>query len=72
MITKPIDGKPATAADGGTIGIAAARPDRVRVWHIIGTAHGGTVVESPPAKRPNGACVAYLRDPDGNKLSCRC
>ncbi|EKJ96608.1 hypothetical protein C241_05857 [Bradyrhizobium lupini HPC(L)] len=26
MITKPIDGKPATAANGGTIGIAAATP----------------------------------------------
>lgn len=28
MITKPIDGKPATAANGGTIGILAAIPNR--------------------------------------------
>lgn len=71
MITKPIDGKPATLANGGTIGIAAATPDHVRAWHAAGTAHGGTAIESPPAERPNGAFVAYLRDPDGNKLTAR-
>ncbi|MBY5702858.1 VOC family protein [Rhizobium leguminosarum] len=71
MITKPIDGKPATAANGGTIGIAAASPDHVLAWHAAGTAHGGTTIESPPRERPNGSFVAYLRDPDGNKLSVR-
>ncbi|CDI10668.1 MULTISPECIES: VOC family protein [Rhizobium/Agrobacterium group] len=71
MITKPIDGKPATAANGGTIGIAAATPDHVLAWHAAGVAHGGTAIESPPTARPNGAFVAYLRDPDGNKLTAR-
>ena len=67
----PICGKPATAANGGTIGILAASPDHVRAWHAAGTAHGGTAIESPPAERKNGSFVAYLRDPDGNKLSVR-
>lgn len=71
MITKPIDGKPATVANGGTIGIAAASPQHVLAWHAAGTSHGGTAIESPPAERPNGSFVAYLRDPDGNKLSAR-
>jgi catechol 2,3-dioxygenase-like lactoylglutathione lyase family enzyme len=71
MLTKPIDGKPATAANGGTIGIAAASPDHVLAWHKAGVTHGGTAIESPPAERPNGAFVAYLRDPDGNKLTAR-
>ena len=71
MITKPIDGNPATAANGGTIGIAAASPDHVFAWQKAGTTHGGTAIESPPGERPNGAFVAYLRDPDGNKLSAR-
>ena len=71
MITKPIDGKPATVANGGTIGIAAASPDHVLAWHVAGTANGGTSIETPPAERPNGAFVAYLRDPDGNKLTAR-
>ncbi|ALN75072.1 VOC family protein [Aureimonas sp. AU20] len=71
MITRPIDGNPATAANGGTIGIAAASRDHVLAWHEAGTANGGTAIESPPAERPNGAFVAYLRDPDGNKLTAR-
>ncbi|MCJ2009852.1 MULTISPECIES: VOC family protein [unclassified Methylobacterium] len=71
MVTTPIDGKPATAANGGTIGIAAASRDHVLAWHEAGNAHGGTAIESPPAERPNGSFVAYLRDPDGNKLTVR-
>jgi catechol 2,3-dioxygenase-like lactoylglutathione lyase family enzyme len=71
MITKPIDGNRATAANGGTIGIAAASRDQVLAWHEAGTTHGGTAIESPPSERPNGAFVAYLRDPDGNKLTAR-
>jgi catechol 2,3-dioxygenase-like lactoylglutathione lyase family enzyme len=71
MVTKPIDGKPATAANGGTIGIRAPSQEHVLAWHAAGTAHGGTAIESPPTERPNGAFVAYLRDPDGNKLTAR-
>lgn len=71
MITTPIDGQPATAANGGTIGLAATSRDHVLAWHEAGTAHGGMAIESPPAERPNGAFVAYLRDPDGNKLTAR-
>ncbi|NKM89322.1 VOC family protein [Rhizobium laguerreae] len=71
MVTKPIDGNPATVANGGTIGIAAASPDHVLAWHASGIAHGGTAIESPPRERPNGSFVAYLRDPDGNKLTAR-
>ncbi|WP_062016923.1 VOC family protein [Aureimonas sp. AU4] len=71
MVTKPIDGLPASAANGGTIGIAAASPDHVLAWHEAGKTHGGRAIETPPSERPNGAFVAYLRDPDGNKLTAR-
>ncbi|WP_279357514.1 VOC family protein [Methylobacterium indicum] len=71
MVTTPIDGNPATAANGGTIGLAAASRDQVFAWHRAGVAQGGTAIESPPTERPNGAFVAYLRDPDGNKLTAR-
>jgi catechol 2,3-dioxygenase-like lactoylglutathione lyase family enzyme len=71
MITTPINGKPATAANGGTIGILADSPEHVSAWHAAGAAHGGTSVETPPSERPSGAFVAYLRDPDGNKLCAR-
>ena len=71
MVTTPIDGKPASAANGGTIGIIARSPDHVAAWHVAGTENGGTAIETPPSERPNGSFVAYLRDPDGNKLSVR-
>jgi catechol 2,3-dioxygenase-like lactoylglutathione lyase family enzyme len=71
MITKPIDGKPATIANGGTIGIGAASPEHVLAWHDAGVRHRGTSIESPPNERPNGAFVAYLRDSDGHKLTAR-
>ena len=70
-IGSSLDGNPATSANGGTIGIAAASRDHVLAWHQAGTSHGGTAIESPPSERPNGAFVAYLRDPDGNKLTAR-
>jgi hypothetical protein len=37
-------------------------------WHKAGVANGGTSIEDPPGVRPNGAFLAYLRDPDGHKL----
>ncbi len=54
MITKPIDGNPATAANGGTIGITAAIRYQVLAWHKASNTHGGTAIKSPPSERPNG------------------
>ena len=71
MITAPIDGQPATHANGGTIGFAAASPAEVDAWHKAGAATGGTSIEDPPGVRQGAAgqlYLAYLRDPDGNKL----
>src|SRR5690606_13647633 len=42
LITKPINGKPASFANGGTIGIALASPELVAAWHAAGVANGGT------------------------------
>ena len=71
LVTKPIDGKPATHANGGTIGFAMASAAMAEAWHDAGVANGGTSVEDPPGIRQNaagGVYLAYLRDPDGNKL----
>lgn len=71
LITKPLNGEPACGANGGTIGFAMASQDQVDAWHAAGVAHGGTSVEDPPGVRVGGAgklYLAYLRDPDGNKL----
>jgi catechol 2,3-dioxygenase-like lactoylglutathione lyase family enzyme len=69
LITKPIDGKTATGANGGTIGFAMETPDEVEAWHKAGVENGGKTCEDPPGLRPGSTVyLAYLRDPDGNKL----
>ena len=68
VVTVPNDGKSATAANGGTIGFNIGDPKLAEAWHKAGVANGGTSIEDPPGVRPNGAYLAYLRDPDGNKL----
>ncbi|MEM1086139.1 MAG: VOC family protein [Pseudomonadota bacterium] len=71
MVSIPIDGQAATFANGGTIGFAMESTDIVDAWHKAGMETGGTTIEDPPGWReePSGRMyLAYLRDPDGNKL----
>jgi catechol 2,3-dioxygenase-like lactoylglutathione lyase family enzyme len=70
-ISLPIDGQPATAANGATLGFTASSPEQAQAWHAAGLAAGGTAVEDPPGIREGKGMklyLAYLRDPDGNKL----
>jgi catechol 2,3-dioxygenase-like lactoylglutathione lyase family enzyme len=70
-VTEPINGDPATAANGGTIGFQCDSPEQVKLFHDVAVANGGTSIENPPGLR-NGSVgpvhLAYVRDPDGNKL----
>ena len=71
LVKRPIDGKPATHANGGTIGFLMASPEQAVAWHDAGVASGGVSIEDPPGIRENAAgklFLAYLRDPEGNKL----
>ena len=70
-VTEPINNEPATAANGGTIGFTCSSPEQVQQFHDVAVAHGGTSIEGPPGPRQSGNAVlhlAYVRDPDGNKL----
>lgn len=70
-VSKPINGEPACHANGGTIGFACKSPEEVEAWHAAGLAAGGTAIEDPPGVREGSVgklYLAYLRDPDGNKL----
>ncbi len=70
-VTKPINGEPASCANGATIGFAAKSPAEADAWHAAGVAHGGASCEDPPGVREGRMgplYLAYLRDPDGNKL----
>jgi catechol 2,3-dioxygenase-like lactoylglutathione lyase family enzyme len=67
----PIDGNPACSANGGTVGFAAEDPAAVDAFHAAGLAAGGTTLEDPPGYRESefgSFYLAYLRDPDGNKI----
>lgn len=70
-VSQPINGEPATFANGGTIGFACANSEQADAWHAAGVANGGSTCEEPPGVRAGGMgsmYLAYLRDPDGNKL----
>lgn len=71
LITRPINQEPATHGNGSTIGLAMDSPEQADAWHAAGVASGGTTVEDPPGWRERSfgrMYLAYLRDPDGNKL----
>ncbi len=70
-VSEPINGEPASVANGGTIGFKCSSPEQVRLFHDVAVAQGGTSIEQPPGLREGklGALhLAYVRDPDGHKL----
>ena len=68
---EPINGEAATVANGATIGFKCNSPEQVREFHDVAVAHGGKSIEDPPGLRESSLgtmYLAYVRDPDGNKL----
>lgn len=73
-ICEPFDVAPASVGNGTMIAFPAQTADQVRRFHTAGLANGGSD-EGAPGTRERyepDFYVAYLRDPDGNKLSCFC
>ena len=70
-VSEPINGESATFANGSTIGFKCSSPEQVQQFHDTAVELGGTSIEDPPGLREGkmGAMyLAYVRDPDGNKL----
>jgi catechol 2,3-dioxygenase-like lactoylglutathione lyase family enzyme len=70
-VTEPINGEKASAANGGTIGFKCNSPEQVKEFHDAAVAHGGQSIEDEPGLRVGTLGplhLAYMRDPDGNKL----
>ncbi|WP_280189977.1 VOC family protein [Delftia sp. PS-11] len=71
-ISTPINGEPACHGNGATTGFVAQSPEQAQAAHAAGVAAGGSTCEDPPGWRegaPGGPLyLAYLRDPDGNKI----
>jgi catechol 2,3-dioxygenase-like lactoylglutathione lyase family enzyme len=75
MLSKPLDGQPASCANGSTIGFAAATPEAADAFHKAGVENGGTAIEDAPGWREGNGMklyLAYLRDPSGNKICAMC
>ena len=67
-LTQPINGEPATVANGSTLGFKCSSAEQLQAFHDVAVANGGTSVEDPPGPRGSGLVLAYVRDPDGHKL----
>ncbi|PPT30842.1 glyoxalase [Xanthomonas arboricola] len=70
-VSEPINDAPATSGNGTTVGFTCSSPEQVQAFHAAAVAAGGVSIEDPPGERESrmGAVwLAYVRDPDGNKL----
>ena len=70
----PFDGRPASVGNGTMVAFSARSWKEVEQFHAQALAHGGAS-EGAPGLRPQYTpdfYAAYVRDPDGNKLSAVC
>lgn len=70
-ISEPINGEPATTANGSTIGFACESLAQVKELHEAAIGAGGRSIEDPPGPRPSDMGtmnLCYFLDPDGHKI----
>lgn len=73
-LCRPFDGRAATVGNGTMVALKADSWAAVRDFHRAAMDNGG-ISEGEPGLRPHYAddfFVAYVRDPDGNKLAAVC
>lgn len=71
VVSEPINDAPATSGNGATVGFSCGSPEQVQAFHDAAVAAGGVSIEDPPGVRESRmgtVWLAYVRDPDGNKL----
>jgi catechol 2,3-dioxygenase-like lactoylglutathione lyase family enzyme len=70
-VSEPINGQPASCANGFTIGFKCNSLEQVKELHDVAVANGGTTCEDPPGPRTGSMGVmnlCYFLDPDGHKV----
>ena len=70
-INRAHNGEPASVGNGNMVGLLCASKDEVQAAHAAALANGGSD-EGAPGPRPDYGpdfYGAYVRDPDGNKMS---
>ena len=70
-VKSPFDGRPASAGNGTMVAFKARNQQQVRDLHAAALAGGGTDEGQPGFRASYGPdfFVAYLRDPQGNKIA---
>ncbi|MGR3714434.1 MAG: VOC family protein [Shimia sp.] len=70
-VKPPFDGQPASVGNGNMVAFEAANQRMVRDLHAAALAAGGTDDGQPGFRADSGPqfYVAYLRDPQGNKIA---
>ena len=72
IVTEPLNGEPATAANGATVAFRCNSPEQVLHFHAVALTNGGASIEDAPGLRQNPVVgdifAAYVTDSDGNKL----
>ena len=73
-VGKPFDRQPATVGNGSMVAFKARSRQEVDRFHAAALAHGGTCDGPPGLRLHHGPdfYAAYVRDPDGNKLTAVC
>ena len=74
-VSRPFDGKPATAGNGTMVALYMDSREKVDAFHRKALELGGSNEGDPgfrPADKTSGFYAAYFRDPDGNKLNAFC
>lgn len=70
-VGEPINDERAVPGNGGTIAFKCSSPAQVQEFHDIAVENGGVSIEEAPGLRDTKmgpVHLAYVRDPDGNKL----
>ena len=70
-VSEPINGEPATVANGSTIGFVCNSPEQLQEFHDVAIANGGATMEDPPGLREGSMgpmYLCYFTDPDGHKI----
>jgi catechol 2,3-dioxygenase-like lactoylglutathione lyase family enzyme len=73
-LCQPFNGEPATAGNGTMVALAAASWAQVDTFYTQALLHGGSSEGMPGLRAQYGPdfYAAYVRDPDGNKLTAVC
>jgi len=71
-VTKPFDGKPATAGNGTMVALIVDSRNKVDALYQKALELGGTDEGAPGERGDSGFYAAYFRDLDGNKLNAFC